>query len=106
MWQKASEEEKAPYIAMSNQDKNRYQAELEAYNYRQAHCSNSNCRFSAKCLFHTQAWPSQLLSAATVALIAGEVICQPLWPEDCSDHTEHMIEHTLVFVSAGFLDRT
>ena len=34
MWQKASEEEKAAYIAMSNQDKQRYQAELEAYNYR------------------------------------------------------------------------
>ena len=37
MWQKATDEEKAPYIAMSNQDKTRYQAELEAYNYRSAH---------------------------------------------------------------------
>ena len=34
MWQKANDDEKAPYIAMSNQDKQRYQAELEAYNYR------------------------------------------------------------------------
>ena len=34
MWQKASDEEKSPYIAMSNTDKQRYQAELEAYNYR------------------------------------------------------------------------
>ena len=34
MWQKATDDEKAPYIAMSNQDKTRYQAELEAYNYR------------------------------------------------------------------------
>ena len=37
MWQKATDEEKAPYIAMSNQDKTRYLAELEAYNYRSAH---------------------------------------------------------------------
>ncbi|KAL3135973.1 hypothetical protein ABBQ32_007015 [Trebouxia sp. C0010 RCD-2024] len=36
MWQKANDDEKAPYIAMSNQDKQRYQAELEAYNYRLA----------------------------------------------------------------------
>lgn len=36
MWQKASDEEKSPYIAMSNTDKQRYQAELEAYNYRLA----------------------------------------------------------------------
>lgn len=34
MWQKASDEEKSAYIAMSNTDKQRYQAELEAYNYR------------------------------------------------------------------------
>lgn len=34
MWQKANDDEKAPYIAMSNQDKQRYLAELEAYNYR------------------------------------------------------------------------
>ena len=34
MWQKASEEDKAVYVAMSNQDKQRYQAEVEAYNYR------------------------------------------------------------------------
>jgi hypothetical protein len=36
MWSKASDHEKAPYIALSNQDKLRYQAELEAYNYRLA----------------------------------------------------------------------
>ena len=36
MWQNASEEEKSPYVAMSNQDKARYQAELEAYNFRSA----------------------------------------------------------------------
>lgn len=34
MWQNASEEEKSPYVAMSNQDKARYQAELESYNFR------------------------------------------------------------------------
>lgn len=34
MWAKASDEEKAAYIAMSNQDKQRYSAEMEAYNYR------------------------------------------------------------------------
>lgn len=36
MWARAAEDEKAPYIAMSNQDKLRYQADLEAYNYRLA----------------------------------------------------------------------
>lgn len=36
MWQRASEEEKAPYVAMYHQDKHRYQAELEAFNYRLA----------------------------------------------------------------------
>ena len=36
MWQNASEEEKSPYVAMSNQDKARYQAELESYNFRLA----------------------------------------------------------------------
>ncbi|KAK9868039.1 hypothetical protein WJX84_009244 [Apatococcus fuscideae] len=36
MWQTASEEEKSPYVAMSNQDKARYQAELESYNFRLA----------------------------------------------------------------------
>jgi HMG (high mobility group) box len=34
MWQQASEAEKAPYIALSNADKERYHAELAAYKQR------------------------------------------------------------------------
>ena len=34
MWQKATEAEKAPYVAMAAKDKQRYTAELEAYNCR------------------------------------------------------------------------
>ena len=34
LWQKTSEEEKAPYAAMAASDKLRYQAELEAFNYK------------------------------------------------------------------------
>lgn len=34
MWQQASEGEKAPYIALSNADKERYHAELAAYKQR------------------------------------------------------------------------
>ncbi|KAK9803900.1 hypothetical protein WJX72_003210 [[Myrmecia] bisecta] len=36
MWANATDQDKAPYIAMSNQDRTRYTAELEAYNYRLA----------------------------------------------------------------------
>lgn len=41
MWAKASDEEKAAYIAMSNQDKQRYSAEMEAYNYRSLAASHT-----------------------------------------------------------------
>lgn len=34
MWQQCSEEEKAPYVALSKKDKQRYMAELEAYSCR------------------------------------------------------------------------
>lgn len=34
MWHKASAEERAPYVAMAQSDKERYQSELEAHNYR------------------------------------------------------------------------
>ena len=34
MWALARQEDKAPYVAISQQDKQRYHAELEAYNYR------------------------------------------------------------------------
>ncbi|GAB4823476.1 hypothetical protein N2152v2_010522 [Parachlorella kessleri] len=36
MWTAASEAEKAPYLELAAQDKRRYNAELEAYNYRLA----------------------------------------------------------------------
>lgn len=34
MWQSAGEEEKAPFKAMAQADKDRYLGELEAHNYR------------------------------------------------------------------------
>lgn len=36
MWQKASDYEKGPYIELANHDRIRYQADLEAYNFRLA----------------------------------------------------------------------
>jgi hypothetical protein len=34
MWQRSTDYEKAPYLELANQDRQRYQSELEAYNYR------------------------------------------------------------------------
>ena len=34
LWTQATEMEKAPYIALANIDRMRYQSELEAFNYR------------------------------------------------------------------------
>jgi HMG (high mobility group) box len=38
MWQAATEAEKAPYIALSDADKERYHAELTAYKLRYGFC--------------------------------------------------------------------
>lgn len=73
MWQKATDEEKAPYIAMSNQDKARYQSELEAYNYKLAAQASSLQAHHAA----TAVAAAQAAMAQQPLVVGGQVLAPP-----------------------------
>ena len=73
LWQKTSEEEKAPYAAMAASDKLRYQAELEAYNYKcgaQKTC-NANLLCSSDMIDIDPGAVIKMAEALVFACIAG-----------------------------------
>eukprot|EP00877_Chromochloris_zofingiensis_P011176 jgi/Chrzof1/6311/Cz18g03030.t1 len=77
MWQKASDYEKAPYLELANQDRARYQAELEAYNYRLA----------------AQAAQAQALQAAQAVVAGAQALADnPPFNMMYIDNTQHLLQ--------------